>query len=136
MARTDTDRRTALVIDDDAFARRVMGDALAAEGFEVLAAAGGSEGLHALLDRLLELDLLLVDVHMPGMDGEQLLRLVRGPGGERDLTIVMMSGDRDPDLRRRLSDAGADAVVAKIGGTRTIAHTALRVLQRRHGAAA
>jgi CheY-like chemotaxis protein len=130
MARTD--KHTALVIDDDEVARRIMGDALEAEGFDVLTAADGTEGLSALIDHLLGLDLVVVDLHMPGLGGEELVRLVRGPGGERDLTIVVMSGDRDPALQRRLADAGADAVVAKAGGTATVAHAALAALQR-HG---
>lgn len=126
-----TRRHKALVIDDDELARRLLRDALAAEGFDVVTAADGTEGVHALLDLLLGLDLLVLDVHLPGLDGEQLLRLVREPGGERDLPIVMVSGDGDPALSRRLAAEGADAVVAKASGTGTVAHAAVQALRRR-----
>ena len=123
--------RTALVIDDDALARRMMGDALVAEGFDVFTASDGTEGMHSLLDLLLWLDLVVVDLHMPGLDGEQLLRMVREPGGERDLTIVVMSGFLEPEAHLRLSAAGADAVLPKAGGPATIASVAVLALLRR-----
>lgn len=133
---TTTDRHTALVIDDDELSRRLVGDALSAQGFDVVTATDGDEGLHTLIDRLLGLDLVVLDVHMPGLDGEQLLRLVRDPGGERDLAIVVMSGDGDPTLRQRLAAAGADAVVQKAGGVAKVTDAAVRAVQRRARATA
>src|SRR5512141_695265 len=75
--------RRALVVDDDAISRRVLRDALDARGFEVVTAADGLEGIHVLLDVLLDLDVVVTDVVMPHMDGEQFIRTVRGAGGER-----------------------------------------------------
>lgn len=124
-------RRRALVVDDDALARRMMGDALAGQGFEVFAAADGREGIRTLIDVLLDLDLVVVDLHMPGLDGERLIRLVREAGGERDLTIVAMTGDAEPAAARRLAAAGADAVVTKAEGMERIAEAGVRLLLRR-----
>lgn len=106
-------RRRALVIDDDLLARRMLGDALAGRGFEVLAAEDGAAGLRVLSEELLGLDLLVTDLRMPSIDGEQLLRLIRQAGGERDLAVLVVTSDLDADLEQRLVAAGADAVIAK-----------------------
>jgi CheY-like chemotaxis protein len=124
-------RRRALIVDDDLLSRRMMGDALARQGFEVFAAGDGTEGVSSLVALLLGLDLLVVDLHMPGVDGEKLLRLVREDGGERDLTVVMVSGSVDPEVRRRLEAAGADEVLSKSEGMESIAGTAVRAMLSR-----
>jgi CheY-like chemotaxis protein len=128
-------RRRALVVDDDLLARRMLGDALAERGFEVFAAADGVDGLRTLTDLLLGLDLLVTDLRMPGLDGEQLLRIVRDAGGEQDLAIVVVSGNADAAAEQRLLAAGADAVLAKGEGTAALANAAEgAVLQRSSGA--
>jgi CheY-like chemotaxis protein len=128
--------RRALVVDDDTLARRMLGDALAERGFEVFASCDGHDGLEAIIDRLLELDVLVTDLRMPGIDGEQLLRTIRGAGGEQDLAIVVVSADVDATLERRLLAAGADAVLAKGDGGDAVGAAAERaVLHRRCGGA-
>jgi CheY-like chemotaxis protein len=128
--------RRALVVDDDSLGRRMLGDALAERGFEVFASCDGHDGLEAIIDRLLELDVLVTDLRMPGIDGEQLLRTIRGAGGEQDLAIVVVSADVDATLERRLLAAGADAVLAKAEGGDAVGAAAERaVLHRRCGGA-
>ncbi|HYD41516.1 MAG TPA: PilZ domain-containing protein [Anaeromyxobacter sp.] len=124
-------QRRALVVDDDLLSRTMLGDALAAKGFETYFAADGTNGLRALIDLLLDLHLLVVDLHMPGLDGEKLIRTVREAGGERDLTIVVMSGAVNPERQQHLLAVGADAVLEKSEGMATIAEAAVRTLLRR-----
>jgi len=123
--------RRALVVDPDARARRGLGSALRARGFEVFTAADGDDGLHALIDLLLGLDLLVVDLQAPGLGGEGLLRLVRDPGGERDLTIVVMGSEVDEAVQARLVAAGADSIQQKGGGIAAVADGAVAALRRR-----
>jgi uncharacterized protein (TIGR02266 family) len=124
-------RRRALVVDDDLLGRRMLGDALAERGFEVFAAADATDGLRSLIEQLLGLDLLVTDLRMPGLDGEQLLKVVRGPGGERDLAVVVVSGDVDAAVEQRLLAAGADAVLAKGQGGVAIADAAEKAVLRK-----
>lgn len=131
LAHVTAHRRRALVVDDDLLSRRMMGGALAAQGFEVYYAADGTNGLRALIDLLLDLHLLVVDLHMPGLDGEELIRRVREAGGERELTVVAMSGDSDPIVKQRLAAAGADVVLPKSAGMAAIAEGAVRTMLRR-----
>ncbi|ABS28539.1 response regulator [Anaeromyxobacter sp. Fw109-5] len=123
--------RRALVVDDDALHRRMLGDALRDRGFEVVTAADGAEGLRALADELLTLDLLLTDLCMPGMDGEAFVRTIRHAGGETELAVVVVTGQSGPELAPRLLAAGADEVLEKALGAERVAEAADGVVERR-----
>ncbi len=131
IARIAARRRRALVVDDDALARRMVADALAERGFEVFAASDGVSGVGVLTDELLGLDLVVADLRMPAMDGESFLRLVRGVGGEHDLAVVVISGSLDAGLEARLHREGADAVLDKALGPELIAQASDAVLERK-----
>ncbi len=121
--------RRALVVDDDVLHRRMLGDALAARGFEVVTAADGAEGLRALADELLTLDLCVTDLSMPGMDGEAFVRTIREAGGETELAVVVVTGRSDPELAPRLLAAGADGVLEKALGAERVAEAAEGVVE-------
>ncbi|HET9551459.1 MAG TPA: response regulator [Anaeromyxobacteraceae bacterium] len=127
--------RRALIVDDDALARRMLADALTERGFGVLTAADGTEGLRLLAEELLSLDLLVTDVLMPGLDGEHFVQAIRKAGGESDLAIVVVTGRLTEGLEPRLEAAGADAVLDKALGPDLIAQAADAVLERRRVAA-
>ncbi len=119
-----------LVVDDDPTSRYVVEHDLLGLGAEVLAAADGATGLQQLTDNLLDLDLLITDLDMPGMDGMALVRMVRADGGEADLPILVVTGWLTPEKRAALHALGA-AVVEKGDGANTIAAAARRLLSSR-----
>jgi CheY-like chemotaxis protein len=132
MATISARPRRALVVDDDEIVCRMIADALRDRGFEVLVAANATEGLSVLSEELLALDLLVTDVVMPGMSGEDFVRLIRKAGGEEDLAIVCVTGQADGEgLEKRLEAAGADAVLDKALGPDLIAQAADAVLERK-----
>ncbi len=131
IARISARPRRVLVVDDDALVRQLLSDAFTARGFEVLTAADGGEGVHRLSEEILALDLLVTDVCMPGMSGEQLVRLIRRAGGEAELTIVAITGRMEPDTEHKLEAAGADAVLDKAMGPELVAAAADAALERR-----
>jgi len=133
VARVAALKPRALVVDDDALSRRMLGDALAQRGFEVLTAADGATGLSVLSEEILTLDLLVADLWMPGIDGEALLRLVRNEGGERELAIVVVSGQVEPGLEAKLERQGADAVLSKALGPQVVAQAAAAAMERKRG---
>jgi two-component system phosphate regulon response regulator PhoB len=96
-----------LVVDDDAAVRKMLTLLLEAEGYVVRQAPEGSVALSLI--EAGQLDLLLVDLEMPGMGGLELLRRVS------DLAVVppsiVISGQRDG--RRLALGAGAAEFVAK-----------------------
>ncbi len=76
-----------LIIDDEDSIRDSLSGILADEGFTPLTAPSGEEGL-ALLDQE-EVDLILLDIWMPGMDGLEALRRIRE---HLDVPVIMISG--------------------------------------------
>jgi signal transduction histidine kinase len=97
---------TILVVDDEPAGRYATVRVLRAAGFAVLEAATGAEGL-ALAPRA---DLVLLDVHLPDIDGREVCRQLRARPATSRLRIVHLSGvyTDAPDKVRGL-DAGADA---------------------------
>jgi CheY-like chemotaxis protein len=120
----------ALLLDDDATVLRLLGTALEARGLEVRAASEGEGGLALLLDELLDLDVLVVDLELPGRDGWELLHLVRRAGGERDLGIVVLAGDPTPAVREQLLALGADLVVDRRAGPAAAAEAVCALARR------
>jgi CheY-like chemotaxis protein len=123
--------RRAVVVDDDGPIRRMMADALSERGFEVVTASDAADGMRVISEELLELDLLLTDVYMPGMNGEEFIRTIRTAGGEQDLAIVVVTGKMDMAMERQLEAAGADAVLDKALGAELIAQAADAALERK-----
>jgi CheY-like chemotaxis protein len=112
-------RRRALVVDDDELARRVLETLLRRNGFQVRTENDGLAGLRALVDEILDLDVVVTDFRMPGLNGEELVRRIRESGGERDVGIVVVSGCAPDEARLRA--IGVDAVVGKSDGIDAIA---------------
>ncbi len=66
------ERATILVVDDEEMLRQFMKRALQLKGYNVLTASDGLEALHICEERHDEIDLLLTDITMPQMTGDQL----------------------------------------------------------------
>jgi CheY-like chemotaxis protein len=67
--------KTILIVEDDADARAIYQEALAGDGYAVLSAAHGAEGVH--LARRHRPDLILMDIRMPVMDGWQAVQYLK-----------------------------------------------------------
>lgn len=85
--------RKVLVVDDEGHAREVVGLALEVAGFDVLFAVDGRDGLERTLQDLP--DLVLTDIHMPRMDGNELAREVAHRLGDSAPPVVGFTADRD-----------------------------------------
>ena len=104
--------RLALVVDDDARSRELLQQLLRLDGYEVRAVDGGQAALALLEDEVP--DVAVIDLRMPGMDGLELCRKIRGLARSgRDLPVVVLTGMDDEDARQAAFDAGANDVLAK-----------------------
>jgi two-component system OmpR family response regulator len=81
-------QRVALVVDDEPLVLLLVSAILKARGWQVLRAASGGDAL--AMARGVDLDLLITDAEMPGMDGDALARRLRAD--DPDLPILVMSG--------------------------------------------
>ena len=100
-----------LVVDDDPSVRALVRDVLELEGHVVALAADGYAALRAVAAR--RPDCVVLDVLMPGLDGHEVLRLLRGRADGRDLAVVMLTGAADDETAWRAWSGGADRLLAK-----------------------
>ena len=98
-----------LIADDEARLRKLLSDYLVREGYEVLEAADGEEALD-IFYREKELDLLILDVMMPGVDGFQVCQEVRETS---DIPIVMLTAKSEENDILNGYENGADEYISK-----------------------
>jgi two-component system phosphate regulon response regulator PhoB len=100
-----------LIVDDEADLRSVLRFGLEADGFEVLEACDGEEGLRRVHE--CTPDLMVLDLMLPKLDGYKVCRTLKFDERFRIMPIVILSarsGDQDRQLAMSM---GADAFVTK-----------------------
>ena len=104
----DRSQHKLLVINDDPGTRYAIARVLRAAGFQTVEAATGTEGLQAAQAE--DLSALVVDVHLPDIDGFELCRILRSQGATSRMPVLHLSAAyvTDEDKVRGL-DSGADA---------------------------
>ncbi|HSD78371.1 MAG TPA: response regulator [Solirubrobacteraceae bacterium] len=105
-----SERATILVVDDLEQNVRLLDAVLAPRGYEVLAATSGAEALARLADSAV--DLVLLDIVMPEMDGFEVCRRLRAGEATRFLPVVMITASGEHEKVRAI-EAGADDFIAK-----------------------
>src|SRR5436309_2347656 len=101
--------RTVLVIDDESSIRQSLTGALKDEGYRVLSAASGREGIEQL--RIERPDVVLLDIWMPELDGLETLRLIKGEFA--DACVIMMSGHGNIETAVKATKLGAYDFIEK-----------------------
>lgn len=102
-----------LAVDDNATIRHAISMRLGSKGYTVVTAPSGKEAL-ALVERQ-PFDLVLLDLQMPGMHGEEVLRQIRQRFSETELPIIMLAASSDREDIRRSLGLGANDYVTKPG---------------------
>jgi CheY-like chemotaxis protein len=101
-------QRKILIVDDDVRNVFALTSVLESHGMEVLYAESGNDGIE-LLHRNPEVDLVLMDIMMPGMDGYETMRTIRSEESFKQLPIISltakaMKGDREKSIASGASD--------------------------------
>ena len=99
---------TILVVDDDSQIRRVMRNALSSHGYTIIEARNGEEALKKV--RAERLDLIILDLNMPDMDGIEVCREIRVVSNLPIIMLTVRSAEKD---KVRALDAGADDYIVK-----------------------
>jgi putative two-component system response regulator len=103
-------RKRVLVIDDDDGIRKITQMLVEGLGHDVEAARDGLEGLAKLQ---LGVDLVLLDVVMPGLDGFDVCRRIRQDPAGRDVPVIMVTSLETREHRLHAVEAGANDFIAK-----------------------
>src|SRR5258705_8841714 len=100
-----------LVVEDEVDTSMVLGKFLTVAGHEVIPAANGWEAL-LVLDTT-SVDLILLDVMMPGMDGVTFLQILRQAKKHKDMPVVLVTALEISDVARRTRPFGVTEILAK-----------------------
>ncbi len=102
---------TILVIDDDELVSQTLQRALKMYGYHVMVASSGTEGLQ--LARRHRPDLFILDIIMPGADGYQVCRQIRGDPILKDLPVIFLTAKGKDEDKIEGFRAGADDYLSK-----------------------
>ena len=100
-----------MLIDDEEQVREVVTDILEMQGMQVLAAADGPAGLALYREHRAEVRLVLLDLSMPGMSGEETFRQLRAL--DPQARILLSSGYDKSEVLARFPDQGLTGFVQK-----------------------
>jgi two-component system, chemotaxis family, chemotaxis protein CheY len=102
----------ALLVDDDATSRRLLRLALARSfDWDIVEASDGMEALRELEAQ--SVDIVFLDVHMPVMDGIEVLEAVRKSARHATLPVIMLTNEKDADMVRQVVALGVDDYLVK-----------------------
>jgi CheY-like chemotaxis protein len=126
---TKTARKvTILVVDDDPSIRETIRDRLVARGWDVVMASDGQEALSIASES--KPDVVLLDIHMPQMDGLTALECLRDDPELSDILVVMVTSSNSvPDITRAAACNVADYVTKPFNAVELVARVQ-EVLQK------
>ncbi|MGQ9547897.1 MAG: EAL domain-containing protein [Roseiflexus sp.] len=102
---------TILVVDDNEHVRNALARQLEIAGHTVIARSDGIQALEAV--RQYAFDLILLDILMPGMNGDRVLAVLKSDTALRHIPVIVISGDQDLDLVARCIELGAADYLGK-----------------------
>lgn len=105
--------RRILVVDDSEMTAKLIETELVQKGYEVSTAESVDKATRIILRRQTRPDLILLDVNMPGVNGEQFCRFLKGNSLFSGIKVVLCSAADVSELRRICKEAGADGFVPK-----------------------
>lgn len=104
-------RKKILVVDDEPMVVKMVTDALAERGLDVVSAQDGYEGILKAINE--KPDLILLDVVMPGLDGHETLARLRKDERTKDIPVIHLSAVGDFDEQLQAMKSGSADYITK-----------------------
>lgn len=127
-------RQTILMVDDNEVGVSAVSDYLMVKGYKVMRAYNGAEAVERARDSVP--DLILMDIQMPGMDGFEAIRCIRGDAKIRQVPIFAFTALAMPRDRERCLEAGATEYLSKPISLKLLTDMIDKQFQRHPGAPA
>ena len=113
-----TPARNVLIVDDDRALRHAITALLQSAGYRTDQAGDGPEALAKL--RQQPVDLMLLDIGLPQLDGYAVARRLREEAGQKPLRLIALTGYGQDEDRHQAEEAGFDAYLVKPGDPDTL----------------
>ena len=107
---------TIALIDDSRVMRSIIRKSIMMSNFEVtrfLEASNGSDALQILIENRDEIDLIITDLHMPGVSGIEMLRMLQSTGHFTNIPIIVISTDINEVTQQQCRQYGARGFLGK-----------------------
>jgi uncharacterized protein (TIGR02266 family) len=109
-----TKRKRVFLADDSLFFRMRLSEILTDGGHEVVAARNGKELIDNIVNDTEGIDLLVLDLHMPDMDGFEVLGWIKENGYKKKFPVLVVTGVYDPlEVMGKLRDMGVARLISK-----------------------
>lgn len=106
-------KRRILIVDDSEMTTTILAEELKAKGFEVHTADTADKATKIILKKQTRPELVLLDVRMPGVNGEQFCRFIKSNSLFSGIKVLLCSGENVDELQRICREAGADGYLPK-----------------------
>lgn len=104
-------RGKVLVIDDEEYIQHILNFSFGAEGYDVLTASDGEEGINKAKNE--KPDIIVMDIMMPKMDGYEACKRIKADPETKDIPVILLTAKGREADRKLGADAGADDYVVK-----------------------
>jgi two-component system cell cycle response regulator DivK len=115
-----------LIVEDNEKNLKLVRDVLQVKGYATLEAGTAEEGIRLALER--KPDLILMDIHLPGMSGIDALRILRADPATAAIPVIAVTASVMQQDRKQITEAGFDAYVGKPINIREFLDTVRSVL--------
>jgi two-component system phosphate regulon response regulator PhoB len=119
---------TILVIEDDKYISELIEFNLKEKGYDVIAAQDANEGLMFIKNT--NIDLIILDLMLPGLQGEEFLSIIKNRQHLRDIPVIIITAKSKEDLLIKLIEAGADDFLIKPFSIKVLIAKITAVLRR------
>jgi two-component system, cell cycle response regulator DivK len=118
--------KTVLLVEDNEDSREIYGAVLRHQGFRVLLAENGPDGLAAALEHLP--DAVVLDLGLPEMDGAEVTRHLREDPRTERIPVLILTVHSQPGDRAEAVDAGCDRYIVKPADPTAVGEEVARML--------
>ena len=117
-----------LIIEDNEKNMKLVRDVLQAKGYTTLEAGTAEEGIRLAVEH--HPDLVLMDIHLPGMNGIEARRVLRADPATASIPVIAVTASVMQQDRRQITEAGFDGYIGKPINLREFLDTVRAALER------
>jgi two-component system, cell cycle response regulator DivK len=122
---------TVLIVEDNEKNMKLARDVLQAKGYQTLEAITGEQGVKLAKEK--KPDLVLMDIQLPGINGIEALRQIRGDATTRSIPVVALTASVTLTDRSSITAAGFDAFISKPISLNEFLDTVKRLVEGKKG---